>query len=818
MLQAEPRKFVEELFHDIESSRNTRLGDDATSMLRIISESVFARSAHFILELLQNAEDSGKDLRHAGEIEFSISPRRIRVSNNGSAFTHSNVDAICGVRPSKKPEEGTLGFLGIGFKSVFKISDSAEIRSGDFHFKFDKSCHANPDNVPWQIMPIWVDHPSEETSTGLTTFILPFRSQEAYQQTLAELRKLDVHVFLFLKWLKRLRIIDESAGKTSTIDNRSEKDGILSIAKDGKPFHFAVFRESVEVPHKVATDPALIFYKRQNVKRREVVIAFGLDEENNLQPIDEAGALGSVASFLPLVEEKSGAKFLLQSDFLVQPGREAIQYELSWNHWLVEEAVSLAKKAIEVFKKRPPWGRQFLPLFRFTSYTGQQEFDKLFRPKLKDPLSQHLLIAEVVPTALGGFQRAANVVVPDEGLHGLLGDGDLQFLFANGETLHVVDPNIDFKSLPDDVGKALRHVDFQVVARNERLLNQKASLPNFDEWFRSLYSAMARTGNEYKRIQQKNSRGRFESVEVPIFVLTSSKEIESAGKVYLRSIPRAVQELAARFPEVKAILEEYKFVHECLEGEDLESFLTTKTHVRAIDYERIAREVFLPRIKTTAQKPTVKDLIAYTRLLQNVPSVSGPIWVLTKAGDVKPSNEVFMAGAYAPAEDWERNDKFVPEIDFLSTAYLNKSKRDEVSTWREFFRKMDVKDKGAPNHVASFAVTFTEHLLGDCLTDFVPKDKHRVGYDREARRKTDNAIVKLEIKGQTKEGPVVLDGNEPTVARQAKQNNEPFWVCIVPAIPENPQLWILENPIDAGEFNTLTIDVSSWKAKGRRHG
>ena len=57
-----------------------------------------------------------------------------------------------------------------------------------------------------------------------------------------------------------------------------------------------------------------------------------------------------MSSFLPLVEERSGAKFLIQADFLVNPGREAIQYELSWNHWLVGEAVEAAKQAIEKFK------------------------------------------------------------------------------------------------------------------------------------------------------------------------------------------------------------------------------------------------------------------------------------------------------------------------------------------------------------------------------------------------------------------------------------------------------------------------------------
>jgi adenine-specific DNA-methyltransferase len=43
-----------------------------------------------------------------------------------------------------------------------------------------------------------------------------------------------------------------------------------------------------------------------------------------------------------------------------------------------------------------------------------------------------------------------------------------------------------------------------------------------------------------------------------------------------------------------------------------------------------------------------------------------------------------------------------------------------------------------------------------------------------------------------------------------------FWVCVVAGIPEEPQLWVVEDALDAGSFDTLKIDVSQWKSKGRR--
>src|SRR5260370_20527137 len=150
----DPKSYVEKILSEIKESRGTRLWKDSVNMLNTVSESIFSRSAHFILELLQNAEDAGPSSGvDKGEVEFRISQNEITVVHNGAPFSEANVDAICGVRSTKKPEEGTLGYLGIGFKSVFKVTDCPQIHSGGFHFKFDRSAHLDSANEPCRIMP-----------------------------------------------------------------------------------------------------------------------------------------------------------------------------------------------------------------------------------------------------------------------------------------------------------------------------------------------------------------------------------------------------------------------------------------------------------------------------------------------------------------------------------------------------------------------------------------------------------------------------------------------------------------------------------------
>ena len=419
---------------------------------------------------------------------------------------------------------------------------------------------------------------------------------------------------------------------------------------------------------------------------------------------------------------------------------------------------------------------------------------------------------------MGEFAKPGCVVATGQGLHSLLSDADLSYLFDVSEGLRIADPNIDLESLPPDVQKCLKQVGFSQVARNDRLLRQKATLAKHTEWFQSLYSAMAKTAPStlYMKTQQRGRHGHLQYVDDPILVLTENSEVLPANKVYLRKIPQEVLDLRSRFNEVDDLLNSYKLIHPCLDTEELGVFFKERTHVQEIDYDKICREVFLPRIRTSAPKPPTGELIACTRLVQKGPLVNGPIWVSTKRGDLKPSNEAFMGIAYSPAENWEKNEKFMPQIDFLSSEYLTGVAPDEVTSWKEFFLRAGVKDTGGPNHVESFGMTFTEHILADSLIDFVPKDKQRVGYDREARRKSNNELIKLEIKGQKREGPVELAGNEAHAAKRAQDNNEPFWVCIVPGIPENPQLWVLENACGAGEYSTLTIDITSWKVKARR--
>src|SRR5712691_4065911 len=188
---SEKRAAVEAIRLDLEKSRGSRIWTDYVNALRLVSQVVFTRSSGFVLEFIQNAEDAGQDLSGKGEVSISVNQRRLKFVHNGRPFDDANLGAICGIRSSKKPERGTLGYLGIGFKSVFKVADCAEIYSSGFQFKFDRNHEEWANQVahtPWHVIPIWIERPSEDVDPKKTTFIVHLRDEDAYQHLMSGLK------------------------------------------------------------------------------------------------------------------------------------------------------------------------------------------------------------------------------------------------------------------------------------------------------------------------------------------------------------------------------------------------------------------------------------------------------------------------------------------------------------------------------------------------------------------------------------------------------------------------------------------------------
>lgn len=180
-------------------------------------DDTYPDKAHFIFELLQNSEDA-----LASNVHFVIHDEYLEVTHDGKkVFTESDITAITDFSKSAKTNsEGTIGKFGIGFKSVFKYTDTPHIYSGSFSIKIR-------DLVYPEIIPKLSGHDES------TRFIFPFNNpKKSPSQAVAEIEKglcaLKDNVLLFLTHIRKIsyRLSDDTVGLLERIDHG---DGRIEI-------------------------------------------------------------------------------------------------------------------------------------------------------------------------------------------------------------------------------------------------------------------------------------------------------------------------------------------------------------------------------------------------------------------------------------------------------------------------------------------------------------------------------------------------------------------------------------------------------------
>jgi hypothetical protein len=812
-----PKEVVNNIRKEIENARGTHIWDDYVNALRLISQVVFTRSSGFVLELLQNAEDAGIDVPEKGYFQIRINQYRVKILHNGKPFNENDVKAISGIRSSKKPEKGFLGYLGIGFKSVLKISDCPEIYSNGYQFKFDRTYWQNPSATPWHVIPIWIDSFSEEIDPAKTTFIIPFRDASIVPKVIDEIKKLRLELYFFLRWLRKIEIIDEVSGEHYTLENLGENsEGITTLKSDNEERRFKFFHRQISVPEAVKHDRLTQEY-RANVTQREIAIGFALDKDGNLAP-DEAGAMyGGVYSFLPLGEAKSGAKFPIQADFLVQPGRDALNYEAQWNHWLLDQVKDLCIEAIDYFKKHNTWKYQFLPAFEFTKSKGLESHEKLFSPILIEPVEKYLDGNKCVITINGSWANFSDVVrlcekekaIQDLSELQLFSQGEIASAFGGKLNLILVHPEVRDKNR-----QPIKKVDRWTLLENTEFLQSKVEDA---AWFLRLYRWL-QENPVYEEYFHYKTRYRTLGYHKYEFVLTDQNELKKGGEVYLPELSSpdsSIKELAHILQTSKPILHsEILSALSDKESQSLKGFLTGFTGVQILNVKTICQEAILPRITTKTTAPETGELVNLTKLAREIiGSELGPsaeLWIVTKSGDVKPAKEVLFSQEFKPVRDWEiKSQQYMPGLNFISPTYLSSNPRDEeLKVWREFFKTGGIKEN-PDNGVEMFAINYALDKLCQKFRNVQLVDKLNYGYDIQAQT-VDGSPVQIEVKGVSSEQNVELTGNEANAADTFK---ETFYLCVVASIPNSPVIYLVNNPAKPGigKKDKLTIPSEIWK-------
>lgn len=315
----------------VDASRTNGFED---GILNLLTE-LYPDNAHFIYELLQNAEDVA-----ATEVHFSLTDTCLLVRHNAKRqFTFEDVNSITSIgKSTKKDDVVQIGKFGVGFKAVFAYTSSPRVFSRNFSFEIrDLVIPRNIENT--------------HKISCETVFEFPFdnpkkNSQSAYQEIKAGLDNLTVKTLLFLENIKKITWTIEA--KVAVIEKVHEEEDYISLRK--------VDRENL-----ISSTHWLKFSKPlANQKALSVSIAYKLDLKNKNQNFDRNKILGdqfkviidtlsSVSVYFPAEKEISNLKFNVNAPFSSTVARDSVQNR-SENEELIDDLANLAAESLYKIK------------------------------------------------------------------------------------------------------------------------------------------------------------------------------------------------------------------------------------------------------------------------------------------------------------------------------------------------------------------------------------------------------------------------------------------------------------------------------------
>lgn len=369
-------------YDEIRAENISRYGWD-TAVLELLGQ-LYSERAHFIFELIQNAEDAG-----ATELAFELFDDRLEIRHDGRPFTEADVRGICGVGQGAKAEDLTqIGKFGIGFKSVYAYTDTPRIYSSDEHFRIEK-----------YVRPYSVD-PLDEPAAG-TLFVFPFDRAEvsatvAVQEIAAALSNIDVETLLFLRSIERVRCRGHQTAD-AVLERRS-------AARSPSGRHVMLASRRAEG----RSDEEWFVWHRQldavGEPEHRVEIAFMVRTEIDARRLVRRESSPLVVFFPTQKETFLG--FLIQGTYRTTPARDNVPEDDPWNQALVRETASLL---VDVLAELRDEGLltvdilQALPLDA-ARFPPETMFRALF-----DSARAALVQDKLIPAAEGGYRGAREV-------------------------------------------------------------------------------------------------------------------------------------------------------------------------------------------------------------------------------------------------------------------------------------------------------------------------------------------------------------------------------------------------------------------------
>ena len=363
----------------------------ADGIHRLLTD-IYPDTAHFVYELLQNAEDV-----EATQVRFDLSGDGVYFAHNGKReFTLDDVEAITSIGGNigKREDSTSIGEFGVGFKAVFSYTATPEIHSGGYHFCIHD--FFVPDIEGVDQAPLNPSIPS-----GWTEFYFPFNSPTktasvAYDETLKGLQRLGETSLLFLTRIARIDYSYGRHGWERGFVERSDTEGnriVVSSGSNSSLSRSEYLRYVKEVE---------ITSNRGKTKTLPIGIAYRIDPGGSeVLPMDDARTF----IYFPADKERSNLKFHINAPFSATVARDGIR-DCEDNAKLMRQVAELVVESLEDIKRRGLISTSFYAVMP----NGTDVLEEIYAP-IREAVLSAFENGEYLVSKEGGYLSASGAMI-----------------------------------------------------------------------------------------------------------------------------------------------------------------------------------------------------------------------------------------------------------------------------------------------------------------------------------------------------------------------------------------------------------------------
>lgn len=435
-----------------EKIRKDRMGVVSSSVYPGIKElvsEIYPDEAHFIYELLQNAEDA-----EATEVSFRIMDEMLIFKHNGKQFTDADIDGITNIGAStKKDNYVQAGKFGIGFKSVYAFTETPSIYCDSINFKIEKL-----------LLPTMIE-PLQSREDGWTEFHFPFdspkiTSDEAKRKIKQGLLEIESTTLLFLNNIYTINYTFENGDEYQV--KKAAKGNLISAG-----VYFAGVQRANNVWKKFSRAATL----NDKIVRVDLAFLMEMTKDKDFRFI--AGEDKVCITFLAK-NEKSNLKFYINAPFGCTPARDTVNKSDPSNQILVRELAKLTQEAVEELKQENMLTDEFFNILPIVD----DEIPDFYMP-IVEAVYEVFKEKSCLPTMNGTYVTVENGIMSSRNvIDKVVTIDEVQMLFDNNHLQFVKNRPVNSRAY-----KFLKNLNIEeLTAVNMLLCMTEIEEERFEQW------------------------------------------------------------------------------------------------------------------------------------------------------------------------------------------------------------------------------------------------------------------------------------------------------------------------------------------------